>query len=101
MELAKEANLVTRLKRGDYKGKEKQQAMKDVGNQLLNGFAYMHSKKIAHGDLFEGNVAFQGDQVKIIDLDRACQDKSCVNWTPDGDFGYASPGQSYHTSFKA
>lgn len=93
MELAKDDDLAARTKKGAYKGKEKEQAMKDVGNQLLDGFAYMHSKRIAHRDLYENNVAFQGDTAKIIDFDFACKDKECITSVPGGDFGGAAPGK--------
>jgi serine/threonine protein kinase len=93
MELAPDDGLATRLKRGDYKGKDKEEAFKDVGKQVLEGVAYMHSKTIAHRDLWEDNIAFKGDEVRIIDFDYACKGGGCVETVPGGQRGTAAPGE--------
>ena len=94
MELAQDGTIESRSDAEEYKGKEKEEAMKDVGNQVLDGLAWMYSKKIAHLDIQVGNFAFKGDTVKVIDFDFACKDRECLGSVPGGNGGRGAPGKS-------
>jgi serine/threonine protein kinase len=93
MELAPDGTIQSRIERGDYKGKEKEQKMKEVGSKLLEGFTYMHSKSIAHRDIHNGNVVFKGDTPKVVDFDFACELTQCIKFVPGGNGGQAAPGR--------
>ncbi|KAF2681952.1 kinase-like protein [Lentithecium fluviatile CBS 122367] len=99
MEIIPDGDLEPRMSSGQYKGKENEQALKEVGNQLLNGFAYMHSKKVAHRDLREGNVMFSGNTVKIVDFDWAVKDEQTVERVIGGEYGLAAPEAIDWTAF--
>ncbi|ORY00549.1 kinase-like domain-containing protein [Clohesyomyces aquaticus] len=78
MELAPDDTVESRMDNGE------------VGNQILDGLAYMHSKKVVHRDIKAANLAFKGDTVKVVDFDLVCRDE-CVDWVVGGDLGHASP----------
>jgi serine/threonine protein kinase len=80
MELAPDGTVESRNKDKLYEGKEKEGKLKETANQLLDGLAYMHSKKIAHTDLHEGNIAFKGDIAKVVDFDHCKKDIPIVIW---------------------
>lgn len=99
MELAPDGDAESRKKQGEFKGKENEKKMKDVGNQILDALAHMHSKGIAHLDIQEGNVVFIKDTAKVIDFDYALKDTKYRNSVPGGDGGDAAPGKSLSYSF--
>ncbi|CAI6334195.1 unnamed protein product [Periconia digitata] len=72
----------SRIPSGEWKGKANERQFKAVAQGILNGVSDMHAKQIAHIDIHEGNVAFDGDKPKFVDFDFACQNQDCLNWVP-------------------
>lgn len=73
MELLTGGDVKSRIASKDWKGRAKEREFKDVGRQIINGVSHMNSKKIAHCDIQDKNVAFEGNTPKFIDFDFACQ----------------------------
>ena len=91
MELLTGGSVKSRIASGDWKGKANEAAFKDVARQIINGVSHMHSKNIAHRDIQEGNVAFEGNTPKFVDLDFACLNVDCQHDIPAN--GRAPPGK--------